>query len=89
MLGSNDAAAADYLGDPDAPAAALVAAAIRWRAGSPADAEEALALLRDGLQPLHLQLIDDLEDRVAGGDPDLASALRDWRARLVRSRDPD
>jgi len=88
MLGSNDAAAADYLADPDAPGAALVGAAMRWRAGTPPHEAHASALLREGLRPLHLRLIDDLEARVAAVDLDLASALRDWRARLIGARDP-
>jgi hypothetical protein len=84
-LGSNDDAAARHLAEPDPPGAALVAAAMRWRAGERADETHALPLLRAGLLPLHLRLIDDLAARVAGAEPDLAGALRDWRARLVRA----
>jgi hypothetical protein len=89
MLGSNDDAAAHYLSEPEAPAAALVAAALGWRkAPSGVDEEAALALLRDGLRPLYLGLMHDQEARLTTVDPELAEAFRDWRAQLVSADGP-
>jgi hypothetical protein len=85
-MGGNDDAAAWYLAQPDRPGAPLVAAALAWRAEPYADADAALALLREGLRPLYLELIDDHARRLAAmGEDALARDLEAWRQRLVRA----
>lgn len=82
-VGTNALAAEHYLADPDAPATALVAGAIAWRAAPPAEGEAAGLLGRE-LIPLYLHYIDDhitrLED---AGEPRLAGRFRRWRTRLL------
>jgi hypothetical protein len=88
MLGSNDAAAAHYLSEPEARGAALVAAALGWRKDPVVDEAAALALLRDGLRPLYLALLDDQEARLTAVDPELAQRFQDWRTRLLTGFGP-
>lgn len=82
--GLNSLAAEHYLSVPDAPAKALVAAAVRWRWEPPAGGEAA-ALLRPHLVPLYIHYIDDHIGRLdAAGYHRLAQRFRAWRKRLLR-----
>jgi hypothetical protein len=81
--GTNDAAAAHYVGRADAPGAALVSAALGWRTDPP-DPDHALALLCAGLLPLYLHYLDDHASRLtSAGRPELAEAFDQWRTRLI------
>lgn len=82
--GANDQAAGYYLGRPDAPAAGLVRAALRWRLAPPADAKAAGELLGRELVPLYLHYLDDHSARLeTAGEHRLARRFRHWRARLL------
>jgi hypothetical protein len=83
-MGGNEDAAAWYLAEPGRPGAPLVAAALTWRAAPPVDEDGALALLREGLRPIYLRLIDDYTQRLAAvGEVPLARAFEAWRERLL------
>jgi predicted nucleotidyltransferase len=84
-VGTNDAAAAWYLNDRQAPSSRLVAAALEWRTIAPADEANAALLLREHIVPLYLRYIDDYSARLDGlGEVELARAFQEWRDRLVR-----
>jgi hypothetical protein len=84
-VGTNDAAAAHYLSDGNAPSGTLVAAALAWRTGQPTDEAAAAALLRAQLVPLYLHYIADHITRLDSlGELELAKAFREWHHRLVR-----
>jgi hypothetical protein len=84
-IGTNDAAAADYLSDGQAPSSRLVAAALAWRTAEPTDEVAAAALLREHMVPLYLHYIADQIARLDSlGESELADAFRDWGERLVR-----
>jgi predicted nucleotidyltransferase len=84
-VGSNEAAVAHYLADRQAPAAALVAAALSWRTAPPTDEQAAADLLSDQILPLYLNYIDDHITRLSSlGQDELARAFTHWRVRLVR-----
>jgi hypothetical protein len=83
-VGTNAAASEHYLAAGRAPAASLVAAAVTWRAAPPADQAAAVALLRNELNPLYVQYIDDHIARLhAAGQHALAGGFRRWRARIL------
>jgi hypothetical protein len=80
--GTNHAAVTHYLTQHDAPAAALVSAALDWRTDPP-DPDDALALLRADLLPLYRHFLDDhIERLTAAGRPELAQAFLRWRTGL-------
>lgn len=82
-VGTNTLAAEHYLATASQPAAALVSAALAWRL-EPPSADEATALVRRELVPLHVQFIDDHIARLdAIGRTRLAGRFRRWRTRLV------
>ena len=84
-IGTNDAAAADYLSDGQASSSRLVAAALAWRTSEPTDQVAAAALLREHMVPLYLHYIADHITRLGSlGESELAEAFRDWGERLVR-----
>ena len=84
-IGTNDAAAARYLGDPSAPGHDLVAAALAWRRCEPTDEVAVAELLRDEMLPLYLQYINDHVVRLdSAGETKLADGFRDWGECLVR-----
>jgi len=84
-VGTNDAAVAHYLQRGDAPAGALVGAALAWRAVPPTDDRAAGELLREQMLPLYLQYIEDHIARLQGlGQSELAGEFARWRERLVR-----
>jgi hypothetical protein len=91
-VGTNTLAAEHYLAQPDAPAATLVAAALAWRLGPPAD-DEATALLGQELIPLYVHYLDDHITRLRAVDRhSLADSFHQWRARLLLAsprRQPD
>ena len=79
---TNQAAVTHYLTQHDAPAAALVSAALDWRTDPP-DPDDALALLRADLLPLYRHYLDDhIERLTAAGLPELAEAFLRWRTGL-------
>ena len=81
--GTNDAAAQHYTARHRGPAADLVEAAFRWRAGPPA-AGVAEALLDGGLVALYDDYLCDHIARLRGEDqPHLADRFRQWRSRLL------
>lgn len=85
QVGTNEAAVAHYLADREAPAAALVAAALSWRTAPPTDEPAATELLRDQTLPLYLYYIDDHITRLSSlGQDELTRAFTRWRERLVR-----
>ena len=80
--GTNHAAVTYYLAQRDAPAAALVSAALGWRT-EPPEGDHALALLRAHLLPLYRHYLDDhIKPLTAAGRPDLAEAFLRWRTGL-------
>ena len=84
-VGTNDEAAAWYVGADDAPCKPLVGAALAWREAPPEDDSTALQLLREQLVPLYLQYIDDHIARLAVvGEPELVRGFEQWRDRLTR-----
>ena len=84
-VGTNDAAVAHYLQRGDAPARALVGAALAWRAIPPTDDQAAAGLLREQMLPLYLHYIEDHITRLQGlGQSGLAGEFARWRERLVR-----
>jgi hypothetical protein len=83
QVGTNTRAAAHYLASPDAPATALVAAALAWRLEPPAG-PEATALLGRELVPLYIHYVDDHIARLRTVDHHrLADRFQRWRARLL------
>jgi len=83
QVGTNTRAAEHYLAGAQAPAAALVAAALAWRSEPAAD-DEATALLSRELVPLYVQYIDDQIARLQAVDRHrLAGRFRRWKARLL------
>lgn len=83
-VGTNDAAVAHCLDQRDAPARALVAAALGWRTVPPIDEQSAARLLRGQMVPLYAYYIDDHIARLrALGERELARAFADWRERLA------
>jgi hypothetical protein len=81
--GTNDAAARHYLAHEHGANAALVAAALRWRAEPPAK-DEAVGALRRGLVPLYLHYVEDHIQRLESHhETELALAFREWRSRLT------
>jgi hypothetical protein len=84
-IGTNDSAAAHYLGDVQAVSKELVAAALAWRAEEPTDRVAAAALLREQMVPLYRHYIADHVTRLNSlGETELAHAFRDWQHRLDR-----
>jgi hypothetical protein len=84
-IGTNDAAAADYLSEGQTSSSRLVAAALAWRTSEPTDQVAAAALLREHMVPLYLHYIADHITRLDSlGESELAEAFRDWGERLVR-----
>ncbi|HET9080240.1 MAG TPA: hypothetical protein VFO01_06960 [Trebonia sp.] len=82
-VGTNALAAEHYLAGPQAPAAALVSAAMAWRREPPAG-DEAARLLSRELIPLYVQYLDDHIERLHGaGRQRLAFSFQRWRARLL------
>ncbi|HWG07838.1 MAG TPA: hypothetical protein VN672_02410 [Solirubrobacteraceae bacterium] len=85
QVGTNEAAVTHYLADNEAPAAALVAAALSWRTAPPTDEQEAARLLGEQILPLYLYYIDDHITRLSSlGQDELAGAFTHWRERLDR-----
>ena len=83
QVGTNSLAARHYLASPDAPATALVTAALAWRLEPPAN-DEAPVLLSRELIPLYLHYVDDHIARLSAvSQRRLADSFRRWRARLV------
>jgi hypothetical protein len=85
LVGTNHAAAAQYVaaGD-DRPSASLVAAALAWRATPPDDAEAAALLARE-IAPLYCHYLDDHIARLeAVPRLDLADGFAAWRLRIIR-----
>jgi hypothetical protein len=83
QVGTNARAAEHYLSQPDAPATTLVAAALSWRLGPPAD-DEATALLGQELIPLYVHYLDDHITRLrAINRHSLADSFHRWRTRLL------
>jgi hypothetical protein len=83
QVGTNSLAARHYLASPDAPAAALVTAALAWRLEPPAG-DEATVLLSRELIRLYLHYVDDHIARLSAvSQYRLADSFRRWRARLV------
>jgi hypothetical protein len=83
QVGTNTLAARRYLASPDAPATALVAAALAWRVDPPAD-DEAAALLGRELIPLYVHYVDDHIARLRAVDQHrLADRFQRWRTRLL------
>jgi hypothetical protein len=84
-VGTNDAAVAHHLAQTGAPGHDLVAAALRWRTAPPGgDDRSAADLLRRDLLPLYVHYLDDHIARLAAlGKPDLATAFRHWKDRLL------
>lgn len=83
QVGTNTLAATHYLASPDAPATALVAAALAWRADPPAG-DEAVALLGRELIPLYVHYVDDHIARLRAVDHQrLADRFQRWRTRLL------
>jgi hypothetical protein len=82
-VGTNALAAEHYLASPEAPAAGLVAAAVKWRT-EPAAEDAAAELLGRELMPLYLHYIDDHIARLDdAGRLRLAGRFHRWRARLL------
>jgi hypothetical protein len=82
QVGTNSSAARHYLASPDAPATALVTAALAWRLEPPAD-DEATALVSRELIPLYLHYVDDHIARLRAIDHHgLADSFGRWRSRL-------
>jgi hypothetical protein len=80
--GTNHAAVTHYLAHRDAPAAALVSAALGWRTDPP-EGDHALAMLRAHLLPLYRHYLDDhIERLTAAVHPELAEAFLRWRTAL-------
>jgi hypothetical protein len=85
QVGINDAAAAWYLSDQNAPSSRLVAAALKWRTIAPTDEANTALLLREHMLPLYLRYIDDHIARLDRlGEVELALAFQGWRDRLAR-----
>jgi len=83
LVGTNHAAVAHYLSDPDAAAVRLVGAALRWRTAAP-DPAVAAELLQQELLPLYLQYLDDHIARLHElGADDLAADFTAWRRQLT------
>ena len=83
--GTNDAAAQHYLAQPQAPGAALVAAALDWRANAP-PREHAITTLADGFIPLYRHyLVDHIQRLEAYGEPNLAQAFHTWHSHFIDS----
>jgi len=83
QVGTNTLAATHYLASPDAPATALVAAALAWRADPPTG-DEAAALLDRELIPLYIHYVDDHIARLRAIDHhQLADRFQRWRTRLL------
>ncbi len=83
--GTSDAAANHYVNQAEAPGAALVAAALRWRIKAPAR-DEAIKVLGKDLAPLYVHYLGDHIKRLESYKRnDLVQAFRDWRSRLVSS----
>jgi hypothetical protein len=82
-VGTNALAAEQYLASADAPAAALVTAALAWRREWAGD-DEATELLSRELIPLYNQYLDDHIARLQAIDCyRLADSFRRWQGRLV------
>jgi hypothetical protein len=82
-IGTNDAAAAHYVGDGNGLSRELVAAAVAWRTEAPTDHVAAKALLQEQMVPLYLEFVSDHITRLeALGEPQLAGAFRDWQREL-------
>lgn len=82
-IGTNEAAVARYLAQPDGPARELVETAYRWRTEPPDDPAAATALLRRELLPLYRQYVDDHIPRLTERKEDsLAEAFVRWRRLL-------
>lgn len=78
--GTNDAAAHHYLAQPQAPGAALVAAALDWRT-KPPPREQAITMLADGFIPLYKHyLVDHIQRLESYEEPSLAQAFYNWRS---------
>jgi hypothetical protein len=87
QAGASSLAARYYLARADAPATALVTAALAWRLEPPAD-DEATALLGRELIPLYVHYIDDHIARLhAVNRHRLADSFHQWRTRLLAPAD--
>lgn len=83
--GTNDAAAQHYLAQPQAPGAALIAAALDWRTNPPPRGH-AITMLADGFIPLYGHyLIDHIQRLESYGEPNLAQAFHNWRSHFLDS----
>ena len=82
-VGTNAAAAEHYLAGPDAPAPALVTAAMAWRRRWPGG-HEVTELLNRELTPLYVHYLEDHIARLeAVSNSRLASSFRRWQSRLA------
>jgi hypothetical protein len=83
QVGTNTLAAGHYLTSANAPATALVTAALAWRLEPPAD-DAATALLGRELTPLYVHYLDDHITRLrAVHRHRLADSFHRWRTRLL------
>jgi hypothetical protein len=83
--GTNDAAAHYYLAQPQAPGAALVAAALDWRI-NPISPDQVITMLTDGFIPLYGHYLADHIQRLESyGERNLAQAFRNWRSHFLDS----
>ena len=83
--GTNDAAAQHYVAQPQAPGAALVAAAHDWRTNPPSRGH-AITMVADGFIPLYGHyLIDHIQRLESYGEPNLAQAFHNWRSHFLDS----
>ena len=84
QAGAGSLAAGHYLASADAPATALVTAALAWRLEPPADDEATALLLGRELIPLYVHYIDDHIARLhAVNHHRLADSFGRWRTRLL------
>jgi hypothetical protein len=83
-LGRNHDAVTHFVAVEPGPAAALAAAALRWRTAPPTDAAAAAALVAAGLRPLYARFAAEYAARLDGyGEPDLAARYEAWASTLA------
>ena len=84
QVGTNALAVEDYLARPDAPAKALVEAAMGWRVVAPESADDAARLVEEGVIPLYRYFIEDHRRRLASlSRNDLSERYERWQERLL------